>query len=71
MSKPFWLRRHLSCPHCGFVIESPKECKNYVSGEENAYFDCPRCEERIECDEIDEHHSNRADLSGESQEDAQ
>lgn len=38
--RPFWLRHHLSCPDCGFVIQgSDGYCQAFPNG-----FDCPVCE---------------------------
>lgn len=36
--KPRWLRRHLSCPDCGYVIEERDWDYYFKEG-----FDCPRC----------------------------
>ena len=38
--KPFWMRRHCSCPDCGFVIN---EGNAGAAFDRHGNFDCPRC----------------------------
>jgi DNA-directed RNA polymerase subunit RPC12/RpoP len=41
MKKPYWLRRHISCPNCGFIIRE----NNFSLINDKTGFNCPNCSE--------------------------
>ena len=51
---PYFMRRHISCPSCGYVGDEPGKWNN-VSLDGN-YLTCPKCSGRFDFDDLIDHH---------------
>jgi len=74
--KPKWMRRHLSCPDCGLIVEIEDAPKYenwgapFVMGLPAVAFNCSRCKAHYTAEEFyadhDDKYSKEASLESET-----